>query len=323
MSNLTSRVLINGANDQNQRRAVCQCCGQVLAPREGYSAPLASNGGRSQYVCYSCYSGMNNISYGEHAHAAARGKQAKSGLTYSVELEMRRPDALTRAELAAVGFIATKDCTTDTEFKMPPRGNLNNAKTWNTVEQLLRDGHAAITDKEGTHIHIGHGDVERPDEDGNPTPDIINWYSMSCLRTDAYELLGPLMQAMKGDKLATVKVFGRWFNPEFASAYISQNDRYAAINIINVNTIEWRLPRFRTADQYRHCLKTCAALTKTIIINYMSYTGEGRAKRAHKAEVTAAKLVKQWAKLSATAPVWEDANGEDVYTVAARADWAL
>ena len=129
-------------------RKTRQCCGQVLAPRTGYSAPLASNGGRAQYVCYSCYSGMNNISYGAHAHAEARGKQAKAGLTYSVELELKRPDALTRAELAAVGFVATADCTTDTEFKMPPRGNLNNAKTWITVEKPLKKTAAAARLKE-------------------------------------------------------------------------------------------------------------------------------------------------------------------------------
>lgn len=90
MSNLTTRELIQGANNYNERTCHCIVCGQVLAPRQGYSAPLANNGGRNQYVCYPCYSGANNISYGAHAHANARGKQAKSGLTYSVELEMRR-----------------------------------------------------------------------------------------------------------------------------------------------------------------------------------------------------------------------------------------
>ena len=321
MSNLTTRQLINGANDYNTRRAVCQCCGQVLAPHMGYSAPLASNGGRAQYVCYSCYSGANNISYGEHAHAAARGKQAKSGLTYSVELEVCRPDALTRAELAAVGFVATKDCTTDTEFKMPPRGNLNNAKTWATIEKLLREGHAAITDAEGTHVHVGHGTVERTDDEGNPLPDLINYRTMRKIRHRANIILGPLMDEWQADPAAVVRVFGRWFSPNYAIAKIDATYRYSAINVTNNNTIEYRIPRFRTAAQYRHCLKLCAELTKTIVTNYAAYANDLHTpptKLNHKAEVTARKLVKVWQKYAESAPEWKDANGETNEEVAAR-----
>lgn len=278
MSNLQTRQLINGANDHNSRACHCIVCGMPLAPREGYSAPLASNGGRNQYVCHECYSGWNNHTYSEHAHGEARGKQAKSGLTYSVELETRRPDALIRAELAAVGFVATDDCTTDTEFKMSPRGNLNNAKTWTTIEKLLKEGHAAITDTEGTHIHIGHGTVEVKDEEGNPTPDLINARTMRKLRSRCHTILTPLLDEWQANPEAVVRVFGRWFNADYAIAKVSRADRYAAVNITNDNTIEYRLPRFRTAAQYR--------------------------------EVTAQKLVKVWQKLSPDSPDWEDANGE-------------
>ena len=308
------------ANEHNIRRATCLCCGASIQPWMGHAAPLASNGGRAQYVCRYCYAGYNDINYGAHAHAEARGKQAKSGLTYSVELELKRPDALTRGELAAVGVVATKDCTTDAEFKSAPRGNLNNAKTWNTVEQLLRDGHAAITDDEGTHVHIGHGDVEHPQQDGNPTPDLINPYSMVELCRRAHVILNPLMQEWQGNPADTVRVFGRWFN-RMAKAGVSDTDRYRAINITNAATIEYRLPRFRTADQYRHCLKTCAALTKTIVTNYMQYADDewaDPAKLDHKAEVTARKLVKVWKKYAESAPSWEDANGESNEEVTAR-----
>lgn len=313
MSNLQTRQLINGANDHNIRCCHCIVCGQYLAPREGYSAPLASNGGRAQYVCHECYSGWNNHTYGEHAHGEARGKQAKAGLTYSVELETRRPDALMRAELAAVDFIATDDCTTDTEFKMAPRGNLNNSKTWSTIEKLLNEGHAAITDTEGTHIHVGHGTVEVKDEDGNPTPDLINSYTMQQLRWRCHTILEPLIDEWQANPEAVIRVFGRWFNEDYAAAKVSSIDRYSAVNVTNKNTIEYRLPRFRTAAQYRACLKLCAELTKTIVTNYMKYayvSAADPAKLDHKAEVTARKLVKVWQKLSPECPDWTDANGE-------------
>ena len=311
----------NTANMHNIRRATCLQCGNPIAPGDGYAAPLASNGGRAQYVCWSCQQGYNDISYGQHAHAAATGKQAKAGLTYSVELEMRDVDALTRGEMAAVGFVATEDCTTEVEYKMPPRGNLNNAKTWTTVESLLMRGHCAITAAEGTHIHIGHGDVEHPQADGNPTPNLINHYTMRQLRMRCYTILSPLMDELKSDPAAVVRVFGRWFNPDYAICEVSRGDRYAAINVTNNATIEYRLPRFRTAAQYRHCLKTCAALTKTIVTNYMQYafvSAADPAKLDHKAEVTARKLVKVWQKYAEAAPEWRDANGETNEEVAAR-----
>lgn len=305
----------NTTNARNVRHCTCLQCKQPIAPGEGYSAPLASNGGRAQYICWHCKQGYNDLSYGAHAHARATGKQAKSGLTYSVELEVRNVDALTRGEMAAVGFIATKDCTTEVEYKMPPRGNLNNAKTWTTVERLAREGHLAITAAEGTHIHIGHGDVEHPQADGNPTPDLINPRTMARLRIYSGTILDPLMKYMHDHCIGTVKVFGRDFNgmARYGIYGVDPDDRYLAINITNRTTIEYRLPRFRTAEQYRYCLKTCAALTKTIVANFMQYANDPCAefdKLQHKAEITAAKLVKVWQKYAAAAPTWYDANGE-------------
>ena len=310
---------INTVNSRNIRTCTCLQCGTTIAPGNGYSAPLASNGGRAQYICRACRNGWNDISYGQHAHAEATGKQAKAGLTYSVELEMREVDALTRGELAAVGFIATKDCTTEVEYKMPPRGNLNNGKTWSTVEGLLREGHAAITDAEGTHIHVGHGTVEVKDEEGNPTPDLINYRTMLKVRRRVNAIFCPLMDAWQSNPEDVVRVFGRWFN-DYAIAKVSAEDRYAAINVANSTTIEYRLPRFRTAAQYRHCLKLCGELTKTIATNYCKYAPSPSAdprKLDRKADVTAAKLVKVWRKYAESAPSWEDANGVTAEEVAA------
>lgn len=308
-------------NGRNIRTCTCLQCGATIEPGKGYSAPLASNGGRAQYVCRYCRDGWNDIAYGQHAHAAATGKQAKAGLTYSVELELRDVDVLTRGELAAVGFIATKDCTTEVEYKMPPRGNLNNAKTWSTVEGLLKGGHAAITDREGTHIHVGHGTVERVDDEGNPLPDLINYRTMRKIRHRANIILGPLLDEWQSDPAAVVLVFGRWFNRDYAIAKVDPEDRYSAVNLVNHNTIEYRLPRFRTAAQYRHCLKLCAEFTKTIVTNYCQYANDLHTppvKLNHKAEVTAAKLVKVWHKYADSAPEWKAANGETNEEVAAR-----
>lgn len=128
------------------------------------------------------------------------------------------------------------------------------------------------------------------------------------------------MDEWQADPESVVRVFGRWFN-DMAASGVSTLDRYRAINLTNPETIEYRLPRFRTADQYRHCLKTCGALTKTVITNYISYAIDPDTdyyKLNHKADVTARKLVKVWRKYAEAAPAWEDAVGESNEEVSAR-----
>ena len=168
-------------------------------------------------------------------------------------------------------------------------------------------GHAAITDAEGTHTHVGHGTVERKDDEGNPLPDLINCRTMRKIRRRVNIIIGPLMDEWQSNPAAVVPVFGRWFSPSYAIAKVDPEDRYSAVNVTNNNTIEYRIPRFRTAAQYRHCLKLCSELTKTIVTNYCQYANDvytTPTKLNHKAEITA------WN--------WKDASGETDSEVAAR-----
>ena len=290
----------------NRRAAACMQCGAIIAPGMGIACAVKSDGNKSRYVCHACNHHANDASYGRHATAAARGKQAGHGITYAVELELHAVDAVTRAELANVGFIATADCTTDVEFKSAPRGNFNNHKTWNTLEALLEDGHAAITPSEGTHVHMGAGAVIN----GEVIPGLIDARTMHHVAVDYERLFAPMLNAMVTNPAATVRLFGRWFN-----AYASYNsangfDKYSAVNTCHSATIEYRLCKFRSAEQWKYLLKTLKAFTECITTNYAAYIGEVSAEKlAHKADVTAGKLVKLYAKAAANAPEWTDAQG--------------
>lgn len=290
----------------NARAAACMQCGTIIAPGMGIATPVKSDGNKSRYICEACNSHYNDASYGRHATAAARGKQAGHGITYAVELELHGVDAVTRAELAKVGYIATADCTTDVEFKSAPRGNMNNHKTWNTLEQLLKDGHAAITPDEGTHIHMGAGAVVG----GEVVPGMINARTMNVLADNYRIVFKPLFAEMAANPVDTVRLFGRWFNGYCSLSHASGYDKYSAINTCHDNTIEYRLCKFRTAEQWKHLLKTLKAMTECIVTNYLVYIGEvSEEKLAYKADVTGRKLARLYTKAAAAAPTWTDAQG--------------
>lgn len=290
----------------NRRAAACMQCGTVLAPGMGIATPVRSDGNKARYICPACNAHYNDANYSAHATAAARGKQAGHGITYAVELELHAVDAVTRAELAKVGFIATADCTTDVEFKSAPRGSFNNHKTWNTLEQLLMDGHAAITPDEGTHVHMGAGAVVG----GEVVPGMINRHVMSYIVLNYGRIFGPLLDEMAANPVATVRLFGRWFN-----GYCSYNNangagKYYAINTCHDNTIEYRLCKFRSAAQFKHLLKFLKAVTECVVTNYAAYVDEvDAATLAHKADITGRKLVRLYTKAAASAPEWTDAQG--------------
>lgn len=303
MNNATAYAAIAKTN---RRAAACMQCGTIIAPGKGIACAVKSDGNKARYVCHACNEHMNDASYSRHATAAARGKQAGHGITYAVELELHAVDAVTRAELAKVGFIATADCTTDVEFKSAPRGSFNNHKTWNTIETLLMDGHAAITPDEGTHVHMGAGAVIG----GEVVPGMINARTMDVLADNYRAIFKPLFAEMAANPAATVRLFGRWFNDYCSLSHANGYDKYSAINTCHSSTIEYRLCKFRTAEQWKYLLKTLKAMTECIVTNYLAYIGEVPAEKlAHKADVTGRKLAKLFTKAAAAAPTWTDAQG--------------
>ena len=275
------------------RKARCIYCNN-----EGrVKVQLATRGGRNAYLCNYHASTMGDESY--YTKNDTRRGNANHGFTFSLELEMHNPTPAMRAELENVGFIPTRDGTTDTEFKSPIYESLKPLpKKLKTLNDMLEAGHGRITNEDGTHFHVGHVDAINPE-------------TMNYLKRFYHSLFVPLCNVMKDNPEATKKLFGRNFT-YYASQINYDTEPSNHCNFINMQhsyTIEFRLCKFVNDVQYVNCMKFCKDATNAIIANFINHFNDEDFDtrrysnkieyRKHKAEVTAQKLVKLFEKYSA------------------------
>lgn len=275
----------------------CVECGRIGYNDEFIAVPLSNRGGRNAYLCPEHATRRGDRGY--TLENDVRRGDAGHGFTFSCEMEMHGADEIMRAELESVDFIPTYDCTTDTEFKSPIWQSLNPLpKKFATIEKLINAGHGRITNADGTHFHVGHKNY-------------INATTIRYLQRFYHSLFIPLNNAMVNNPEATEKLFGRYFTG-YACTINERTIPEAHSNFINLQhsyTIEFRLCKFKTADQYMNCVKFCKDATATIINNFIIHFNDTNIDsrrykniteyRKHKADVTAKKLVKLFEKYSA------------------------
>lgn len=281
----------NANNNATANARACKClvCGATGTTDTFHAVPLKNRGGRNGYLCEE-HKGYNG-DYSYYAKNEAYRGHASHGFTWSIELEMRRPTATMRGELAAHDFIPTRDCTVDCEFKSPIYGSLKPlAKKLNSIEELMIDGFGDIDESCGTHCHVGHKTW-------------INENSMQSVRRYYHSLFVPLCEVMQEREDDTAALFGRklggwaseigfWSNPLEHANYI---------NVCHDKTIEYRICKMVTARQYMLAVKFATDATKAIVNNFItkfdsSDTAEARAHNKHKADVTAQKLIRLFDK---------------------------
>jgi len=272
----------------------CQYCNATIennaAIANGWEkVTLANRGGRRAYLCplHKDYRGDHR--YHSTAQTNERGTEKKHGFTFGFELETARPNAKTRAELVSVGFIPTQDITTDTEFVSPIYKSMNPLpKKLATIEKLLNNGDFELTHNEGTHFHVGHSEF-------------INATTNAYMRRFYHSLFVPLSDAMRQNPELTEKLFGRYF-VGYASPISEHSEPYAHSNFINLqhmNTIEFRLCKFKNAKQYMNLANFCRDCTNAVINNFIKHfndDGANAATRKHKADIAAQKMVKLFYK---------------------------
>ena len=275
------------------RKPRCMYC-----EREGIIAiALKNRGGRNGYLCQWHASRTGDEDYSTRNNKT-QGEAKKHGFTMGCEFECSNPTETLRAELINHGFIPTRDCTTDTEFKSPIWQSMNPLpKKFKSIEQLLADGHGEVGHGDGTHFHVGHVEY-------------INAETNDYLARFYHSLFIPLCEEMKANTQATIDLFGRDFTGYACTIneYTSPRAHSNFINLQHSKTIEFRLCKFRTAKQYMNVTKFCVDATKCIINNFIKHFNDDsstdekvrakvakfesvRAYRKHKADVTANKLV--------------------------------
>lgn len=255
-------------------------CDNTIAPKGGYSIAIFSRGGRVGCLCPECeryyrrlLDGAAIQSYSEE-NQIHRGKDnIHSAFTFSIELETMCPDVKAMAELCYNDFFPSHDSTVDIEFKSPIyHGRQAPSKYAVTIQRLMADGNITIDRNCGTHFHVGY-------------VGIINESFMSILCEDAVykALFEQITAAVTLNERETIKLFGRKIGGTWADMTINYPLEHTNwINIQHKNTIEYRLPRFKSAAQYQLVMETCERLTGTIIeaVNdYRMYNNVNRLKQ--------------------------------------------
>lgn len=255
-------------------------CGNVISPKSGFSVAIFSRGNRVGCLCPECQryyerllNGSAVQSYSEE-NAIHRGKDnIHSAFTFSIELETMSPDIKAMAELCYNEFFPSHDSTVDIEFKSPIyHGRQAPSKYAVTIERLMNDGNITIDRNCGTHFHVGYVGV-------------INYNFMSVLRENAVykALFEQLTAAVTLNERETIKLFGRKIGGTWADMTIDWPEEHTNwINVQHDNTVEYRLPRFKSAAQYQLVMETCEKFTGVIINavgDYRTYHNINRLKQ--------------------------------------------
>lgn len=262
--------------------------------RDGWSAaPAAERGGRLRYLC--AYHSRNILGY-TYENDTRRGVR-ETGFTNSTEFETNNPTTEFRSTLLHYGWVATSDCTVDVEFKSPIYEGLRWHKLLGTVERLISAGHADVGANCGTHHHVGH--VE------HIHPATIGWIT---------EYYHPIYDGLSAHLAANPQkcqaVFGRMLGGWARDCRYEYADNHSNfINVEHAYTLEYRIPRFKSAAQYLHVMKWCQDATKAVINQFiMSFDTHGvcgavaRRHRDNRAAAVSKHLVKLFDRYYDTRP---------------------
>lgn len=167
---------------------------------------------------------------------------------FSFEAETASRDDAERQrtfELLAYGFISTADSTVDIEYKSPIFLSLDVARPSLAAMDRISD---TIRANCGTHLHVFC-----------PVKDVVGT-----------EVFLPLVNHCRDNRTETTFFWGRYFN-DYCRDDVGNNRYDAFSKYSSQQTIEWRLPRFRTAEQYTRVIQFCRDATKLISD---AYTGK-------------------------------------------------
>jgi hypothetical protein len=194
------------------------------------------------YLCSSC---ERRRQYGT-PNSLARGQIGKLP-TFSIEFEVAAPPhdptQVSRALiLLQHGFIRTYDSTVDDEYKSPIYCSLRAFRKPLAVMDTLSD---LVSEQCGTHLHVG----------------CAQRYNLYPIRRAVFD---PLIEYMRAHEQETIAFWGRFFSSQ-ARATLTDGERHVCFNVGDrYPTIEYRLPRFRSAEQYVRVLRFCRETTAFI-----------------------------------------------------------
>ena len=237
--------------------AHCDVCGRLMKDETGWVRFQPKSRGTVAYVCPEC---MVVHEYSEKQDKIRWGTNDGDNFTYGFEFEIIPKTMASHALLISrdYGMMGTYDGSIalhgGIEFKSLVYDSLNGVKQiFRTVEENMVFN-ANYYENMGTHIHIGHGT--------RFAYDFHVW-----LKFNSCKLFDELGEYLWKNSELCKQAFGRTLT-SYADWPCDYDDHHSFINVSNLTNIEYRLPQFRSATQYFHCVCLCKEFTRALLDGY-------------------------------------------------------
>lgn len=197
------------------------------------------------------------------------GKPTKDGLTVSFEVETSDlTDKGATTIICNFDAIPTSDSTVFVEIKTPIFNSLQGAtKLLGTLEALMNSGDLQINNTCGTHLHVGT-------YAGN-----VDFMRLLSPARNYTAFFAPVALYISRNLTAEKRIeyFGRdygtwarrvWFDENYCRCDGTYNNmsqcHVAMFNVQHTYSVEWRLPKFTSAEQYRRCIMGLQNIVKPL-----------------------------------------------------------
>ncbi len=160
---------------------------------------------------------------------------------FEIDTQQRWSDLEQATILLRYGFLRTQDGSVSDEYKSPIYSDLRGlAPVLPVLEQLS----GLVLENCGTHVHV----------------ECHHAWALAQRRTQVF---GPLLTHLAAHQAETEAFWGRFFCSYARAA--QDGTRYEAFNLQSSQpTLEFRLPRFRSAAQFRQVVRFCRAAVAEI-----------------------------------------------------------
>jgi hypothetical protein len=189
-----------------------------------------------RYICAACEARKPHATF----NLVSKGKACKLP-AFSLEFEIAAEHARCRRALILLQyqFQRTYDSTVSDEYQSPIYQNMRAFHKPLMVLHELRD---LVDERCGTHLHVAFNQKKE-------------------LYFAREAVFGPLIAHLSAHEEQTIAFWGRTFC-EQASAMLIDGERHVCFNTRSRHpTIEYRLPRFRSGEQYLAVVQFCRSTT--------------------------------------------------------------
>lgn len=269
--------------------AMCIVCGVSHSVRDMIRSNPLDRGGKPGYMCERCAERIDSY----FAVTGEKGAQKSELWTVSEELETSAHTAEGHGNLLHNRFRPTSDSSLGAfgvEYKSPIyQGFGGLVKYQKSIQKMVESGALEMDGKCGHHIHIGRAAIINHFGGGEMYD--INAAALDIAWKYRRELLLPLGDYLRDHPAECKLIFGRalgtWAqHPEDAwnNDRRCHDNRYSYINLCTeglneyrtkspeyARTIEFRVNRFQSAEQFGRVIMLEKRMTQALIVNFWDY----------------------------------------------------